>query len=350
MQKNHNSQKNTTCNIKSFGFLPTGEEVFCYTLTNKNGVELSILNYGATISSLKIPSSNGKKTDVVLGFETIEDYINSFHLPSSPYLGTAVGRFAGRIKEGHFSIGNKPFQLEKNLGNHHLHGGSKGLSKVFWKLKNEDSYNNQALTFSYLIKSTDDQYPGDLSIDVTYTLTDENEVAVAFVAHTTEDTLVNLTQHSYFNLDGHEKDITNQELFVNSSQFLETTLENIPTGEFTNIRESAFDFTIPKKCPTKIDTTFVLNHENEIGASLFSQKNKLKMSVFTNQPAIHIYVGGNCFNQIKGKEKANYHTLSGICFEAQNFPDAPNHSHFPNAILKKGETYQHKTVFKFEIL
>ncbi len=347
MQKNNNSQKNTTCFTKSFGILPEGKEILCHTLTNKNGIELSILNYGATLSSLKIPTSSNKKIDIVLGFETIEDYIKSFNLPSAPYLGAVVGPFAGRIKDGLFTIGEKKIQLEKNLEENHIHGGFNGLSKVFWDMKSFDSTKN-ALTFLYKNKSISNYYPGDISINVTYTITEENEVVVEFYAQTTEDTILNLTQHSYFNLDGHENDIINQELFVNSSEILETNSENIPSGKFTDIKKNEFDFTNPKKCPTIIDTTFVLENHNKIGATLFSKKNKLKMEVYTNQPAIHIYVGGNCFNQIKGKENANYHSLSGICFEAQNFPDAPNHSHFPSSILKKNETYHHKTTFKFE--
>jgi len=181
-------------------------------------------------------------------------------------------------------------------------------------------------------------------------LTEENELKVEMTAKTTEDTIINLTQHSYFNLDGHSETIANQELFVNSSKTLETNIENIPTGNFFEIARSPFDFNSPKECPTKIDNTFVLNKKDEISATLFSTKNNLKMSVFTNQPAVHIYVGGNCFNQIKGKENASYNPISGICFEAQNFPDAPNHEHFPSAVLKKEDTYSHKTIFKFEKL
>jgi aldose 1-epimerase len=202
----------------------------------------------------------------------------------------------------------------------------------------------------YISQDNEEHFPGQLSTQVTYTLTEENELNVEMQAKTTEDTIINLTQHSYFNLDGHSEDIMNQELVVNSSKTLETNIENIPTGRFFEIARSPFDFSAPKKCPTKIDNTFVLNDNENVSAILISKKNNLKMSVFTNQPAVHIYVGGNCFNQIKGKENASYHPLSGICFETQNFPDAPNHAHFPNPILKKDETYIHNTTFKFETL
>jgi aldose 1-epimerase len=170
------------------------------------------------------------------------------------------------------------------------------------------------------------------------------------MAKSTKDTVINLTQHSYFNLDGHSNDIVNQKLLVNASKMLETSIENIPTGIFLETVGSPFDFSSFKECPTKIDNTFVLKDNSTESAIFLSEKNNLKMSVFTNQPAVHIYVGGNCFNQIKGKESANYHSLSGICFETQNFPDAPNHANFPNAVLKKGETYHHQSTFKFENL
>jgi aldose 1-epimerase len=348
MQKNDFSHLQEDKITKSFGFLPNRKEVFCYTLTNKNGVEFSVINYGATITSLKIPTSNGDKTDVVLGFENIENYIKSFHLPSAPYLGTVVGRYAGRIHKGHFVIGENHFLLNKNHNENHLHGGKKGLSKILWEVIEIVEDENPSITLACLSLPFDDNYPGELYVEVTYTLTENNELVVNFTAKSTEDTIVNLTQHSYFNLDGHSEDIINQELFINAEKILETTNENIPTGKFIDLENHDFNFSKSKKCPTSIDSTFVLDKNDDCKASLFSLKNNLKMSVYTNQPAVHIYVGGNCFDQIKGKENTNYHTQSGICFETQNFPDAPNHAHFPNAVLKKGEQYNHQTTFKFE--
>ncbi len=316
-----------------------------YTLKNINGIELEAIAFGATITSLKIPLELDKKIDIVLGFDDLSSYINSFDSKAAPYFGAIVGRFAGRIKNGHFSINKKPIFLDQNHGTNHLHGGNQGLSKVFWEMINKKE---NTITFEYISPNGEDNYPGELSTQVTYCLTDENELKVEMIAKTTEDTIVNLTQHSYFNLDGHTEDVLQQELVVNSNKFLEVDPENIPTGKFLDTKNSMFDFSKPTKCPSKIDNTFVLNDNDSVSAVLISKKNNLKMSVFTNQPAVHIYVGGNCFNQIKGKENANYHATSGICFETQNFPDAPNHEHFPNAILKKDETYRHKTTFKFE--
>jgi len=347
MLKIPNSQLNDFKKVKSFGFLPNGEEVFCYNLSNKTGFEVEVINYGAVIISIKVPVSKKKNVDVVLGFDTLEKYVNSFNLPSAPYLGAIVGRYAGRINNAAFILNGNTIELTKNHGIHQIHGGVEGFSKALWEVKKRES---NTIILEYISQDNEEHFPGQLTTQVTYTLTEENELKVDIMAKSTEDTIINLTQHSYFNLDGHSEDIMNQELVVNSSKTLETNIENIPTGKFFEIARSPFDFSSPKECPTKIDNTFVLNDNNNVSAILISKKNNIKMSVFTNQPAVHIYVGGNCFNQIKGKENASYHPLSGICFEAQNFPDAPNHAHFPNPILKKDETYIHNTTFKFETL
>lgn len=345
MIKDNYSQTEAALNTKSIGFVYQANEVFSHTIYNSNGMELTVIDYGATITSLKIPTSNGKKTDVVLGFDTLEDYIDSFNLPNAPYFGSVVGRYAGRINNGAFSIIEKKYQLEKNNGKNHLHGGSKGISKKVWKLKKRTE---NLLCLQCNCFEADDKYPGEVSIEVTYLLTEQNELKIIFTAISTEDTILNLTHHNYFNLDGNSNSIEQHKLRINSNLILETNEELVPTGNFISLDDHDFDFRNFKNCPETIDTTFV-SKENEVG-SLVSEKSNLKMTVYSNQPAVHVYVGGNCFNQIKGKNNLNYNTKSGICFETQNFPDAPNHSHFPNAILKKGENYYHQTLFKFENL
>lgn len=348
MVKNNFSQNTPSINAKLLGFTPDGKEVFCHTLINRNGAEATIMTYGATITTLKIPIANGEKVDVVLGFDTLEDYINSYYLPSPPYFGTTVGRFAGRINNAEFLLNGERTFLNKNHGEHNLHGGILGFSRKLWKVIASTSEENASITLEYISKHNEENFPGELTVQVTYTLTDENELKVAYTATTSEDTIVNLTQHSYFNLDGHLNEISNQKLIINSEKILETNDELIPTGNFISLKNHAFDFSEAKACPTSIDNTFVLKDKNAV--TLISEKNKLKLSVTTNQPAVHIYVGGNCFDKIKGKENANYHPTSGICFETQNFPDAPNHTHFPNAVLRKGEQYNHQTTFKFKNL
>lgn len=347
MDKNHFPQFETTKNVKSFGLLPDGKEVLCYTLTNKNGYELSLINYGATITSLKIPIGD-KKIDVVLGFDSLEDYINSYYLPSPPYFGTTVGRFAGRINNAEFVLNGKRHFLNKNHGEHNIHGGILGFSRKFWKVMVLTLEDDPSITLEYASSDNEENFPGELTVKVTYTLTEDNELKVSYTAKTNEDTIINLTQHSYFNLDGHSNEVSGQLLTIFSDKVLETDEALIPTGEFALLKNHDFDFSSAKACPKSIDNTFVLKGSN--AAVLCSEKNKLRMSVTTNQPAVHIYVGGNCFNKIKGKESSNYHSLSGICFETQNFPDAPNHDNFPSAVLRKGEEYDHQSTFKFETL
>ena len=332
--------------IESFGFLPDGTEIFSYKLKNKLGVECCIINFGATVTSLKIPVENGKTIDVVLGFDAVADYVKSFSLQSPPFFGATIGRFAGRLKNGQFLLNDKLITVNKNHKNHCLHGGQQSFSQKVWTVKTFTHSNNPSITLEYCSADDEEGFPGKLDVSVTYTLAENNEFIVEYNATSNKDTIVNLTHHTYFNLDGHENNIDNLELVVHAKKILETDDELIPTGKFINLDQHSFDFYEMKKCPVSIDNTFVL--ENENAARLFSKKNRLKMTVFTNQPSVHIYVGGNCFNEIQGKENANYHTKSGICFETQNFPDAPNHIDFPNAILKKDELYNNKTTFKFE--
>lgn len=333
--------------VEPFGIHPNGSEVNCYTLQNENGLEMKVLNYGATIQSLKVPLANGSKVDVVLGFDSFDQYLESFQIPSSPYFGAIVGRFAGRINQAKFKLNKTEVTLSKNLGQHHLHGGNSGFSQAIWNLQ---MLSKNSIILEYLSQENEENYPGFLDTRISYTLTNQNELKVEMWASSSKDTLVNLTQHSYFNLDGHSESIVDQLVSIESNKVLETNIINIPTGNFVSLENHPFNFSSPKACPHKIDHTFVLNSKGSEQAVLISKKNNLKMMVSTNQPAIHVYVGGNCFNLIDGKNGANYLALSGICFEAQNFPDAPNHSNFPNAILKKGDVYKHQTTFKFESL
>jgi aldose 1-epimerase len=343
-----NSQIMTASVKKSFGLMSNGEGIYSYELSNKKGMCLKVITYGATLTQLRMPLQNGKIVDVVLGFDTLEGYLQSFELESSPYMGTTVGRFAGRIHNSSFNLNGQKILLNKNNNGNSLHGGIVGFSQKVWAVEKIVEGDNPAITLSYSSPANEENYPGSLTVEVTYTVTEENELRIQYSAKTTEDTIVNLTNHSYFNLDGHSSNVKDQDLVVNTNQMLETTDENIPTGGYLEIENTAFDFLTPKKCPSIIDNTFVLTQKNEFAASLLSKNNNLEMTVYTDQPGVHIYVGGNCFNTVKGKQNADYHPLSGICFETQNFPDAPNHQHFPSAVLKKGEEYVHNTIYKFK--
>nr|WP_315190628.1 aldose epimerase family protein [uncultured Flavobacterium sp.] len=343
------SHLKSACVMELFGLTPDNDTVDSIELTNKKGMQLKVITYGATITSLKMPLKRGGFVDVVLGFDDLESYINSFDLESPPYFGATIGRYAGRINKGVFSLNGNLIHLNKNNNTNSLHGGNIGFSQRIWKVKKVTEGKNPSVTLTYLSPNNEENYPGDLSVNLTYTVSEENELIVEYTATTNQDTIINLTHHSYFNLDGHDSDILEQELIVNSQKMLETTNQNSPTGRFLELENNPFDFNESQKCPPEIDNTFVLEKQNEeFAASLFNKKNNLRMSVFTNQPAVHIYVGGNCFNTIKGKENADYNSLSGICFETQNFPDAPNHEHFPSSILRKEEIYYHKTINKFQ--
>ncbi|KDN56623.1 aldose epimerase family protein [Flavobacterium seoulense] len=321
-----------------------------YELTNKNGAKLKVIPFGATVTSLKIPTKNGELVDVVLGFDTVEGYEKSFQLDGSPYMGATVGRYAGRISEGKFELNGKNYQLNINNNANSLHGGIDNFSQKNWNVDAVTTGENPSITLSYVSAAGEENFPGEFSVSLTYTLSEENELILEYKATTTEDTIINLTHHSYFNLDGHKSDVSGQDLIVHAQKVVETREDCIPTGNILEVANTSFDYRTAKKCPKSIDNTFVVEDNNEVKATLFSPKTNLKMDVYTDQPGVHIYVGGNCGPDLKGKENATYHALSGICFETQNFPDAPNHAHFPNAVLKKGDTYEQKTVYKFESL
>lgn len=318
-----------------------------YVITSKTGMELTVLNYGATISSLKIPLANEEKIDVVLGFDSPTDYVKSFELGDAPYFGAIVGRFAGRIRNGSFQLHGKQIQLNQNKGRHHIHGGHVGMSQKLWIVKSKTEGDEPSITLMLESADQDENYPGKLTVEVTYTLTVHNELKIEYIATTTADTLLNLTQHSYFNLDGHEGEMTDQYLKINAGQILETDEDTVPTGKIIELKNHPFDFSEFKAVPREIDDAFLLKDTTKTAAKLYSKRNQLEMEVKTNQPSMQVYVGGKVNDELRCKDGKIYHKTSGICFETQAYPDAPNHSHFPSAILKQGETYYQNTSFKF---
>mgnify|MGYP000567805449 FL=1 len=330
-----------------FGELSNGSKVYSHEISNSNGMTLKVMDYGASVIALKKTLTNGKVVDVVLGFDVLSDYVDSYSLPSAPYFGATVGRFAGRIANATFDLNGKSIVLHQNNNGNALHGGIEGFSQKRWQLEQLKSDQNPSVSFSYTSPAGEEQYPGELKVSITYTLTEENELEIEYKAFTNEATIVNLTHHSYFNLEGQHGSVLEQELQINATQVL-ATKAMIPTGELLPVQDTEWDYTNLKSCPEAIDTTFAVNTKETLVATLLSKENNLKMEVYTNQPGLHVYVGGNCFNQIKGKENASYHSQSGICFETQNFPDAPNHSNFPSAILLPGDIYFHKTIYKFQ--
>lgn len=337
------------CVTNLFGVLPNGKEVFSYTLSNGRGLEATFINYGATITSLKVGSEN-EATDVVLGFDNIQNYIESFGLPSGPYFGSIIGRYAGRISQAEFTLNDYTYTLNANNNGNTLHGGLSGFGRAYWIMKKIQGGERPSIVFTYTSAHGEENFPGNLTVEVEYILTPENELLVNYTAVTDKTTVLNLTQHSYFNLAGHSQTLEGQQVQVFSDKVVEVNADAIPTGNFTETAGTDFDFNEPGACPRSIDKSFVLPQEySRLAAKLYSSANGLEMEVYTNQPSVHIYVGGNCFGQLKGKEGAEYHTYSGICFETQHYPDAPNHAHFPTTVLNPGETYTQNTKFAFKL-
>jgi aldose 1-epimerase len=328
-----------------FGVLPTGKEVYSYFLTNVNGLQLELINYGAVMRSCQLPLEDGH-LDIVLGFDSLEHYLQSMEMENPPYFGCIVGRYAGRIRQGKVKIGDEEIQLTTHNGGHHLHGGLNSFSRSFWEADNQTTSNE--LTFRYVCPAGTENYPGELTVEVKYILSDQNELKIAMRAVSTEDTIINLTQHHYWNLGGHASTVDGQAVYINSKRYLVKDAENIPTGKVIEWSKNPFEEALSDKLLDGIDHSFVLEKSSGIQAKLIHPSNKWQMSVYSNQTAGHIFIGCGLPSHLTGKNDQTYHSKSGICFEMQNFPDAPNHAHFPSSLLEKGNIYENNTIFHFE--
>ncbi len=322
-----------------------GTKIELFTLRNSKGMEISVTNFGATLQSIKVPTKEEVLLDVVLGFDKIQDYEATFDSGSSPYFGAIIGRVAGRIHQGKFTLNEKTYTLDCNLGNDHLHGGSSGFSNAVWTLVSSSDAENPSITFQFLSKAIDCSYPGDVSAEVRYTLHEDNRISIIMNATSTEDTVLNLTQHTYFNLNGHSKNLDAHTLQIDAQHILDVNAALIPTGNKVPLNNHPLDFALPKECPIAIDNSFILKKDSLHQATLHNKLNGLSLSVQTNQEILHIYVGGE--TDILGKDGQKYHQRSGICFETQGYPDAPNHMNFPSIALRKGERYHSETIFAF---
>ena len=342
-----------------FGQLPDGQDVEIYTLTNTNGLRFRIMNYGAIVVSIEVPDRNGLLTDVALGFDTLEGY-----LEEHPYFGAVVGRYANRIARGRFNLNGVEYTLVKNNGENHLHGGTKGFDKILWAAKPMAGEEAAKLEFSYLSPNGEEGYPGNLSVQVIYTLTQENELKVDYFATTDKDTVVNLTQHAYFNLAGVDQgDILGHEMMINANRFTPIDASLIPTGELRPVQGTPFDFTTSTAIGARIeqedeqlhlgggyDHNFVLNQEpGKLGlaARVVEPLSGRVLEVYTTEPGIQFYTGNFLDGTVVGKRGEAYPQRHGFCLETQHFPDSPNQPSFPSTVLKPGEEYRHTTVFKF---
>ena len=339
-------QKIAKLTKRSFGQLKNGQNIDVFTLRNSSGLEISITNFGAAVQSIKVPTKDGRLVDIALGFDRIQDYESAFAKGYSPYFGAVIGRVAGRIHRGKFTLNGKTYSLDCNLGNNHLHGGKGGFSAAVWTLVSSSDSENPSITLQLLNKSIDCGYPGDVTVEVCYTLHEDKRISIVMNATSTEDTVLNLTQHSYFNLNGHSKTLEKHVLQIDAEHILDVDSELIPTGESVSLTNHPLDFILPKDCPSAIDNSFILKKDSPHQATLHNKLNGLSLSVQTNQEILHVYIGGQ--TDIPGKDDQIYHQRSGICFESQGYPDAPNHPNFPSIELRKGEVYHSKTMFTFQ--
>lgn len=358
-QQNQSATTDTTMAITktTFGQLPDGQTADHYTLRNKNGIEVKITNYGGLITHLNTPDKSGVSGDVVLGYDSLGGY-----LKSSPFFGALVGRYGNRIGKAKFTLDGKTYTLAANNGPNSLHGGLKGFDKVIWKTEVLEGQN--ALKLTYVSKDGEEGFPGNLSTEVIYRLTDDNALEIEYTATTDKPTVVNLTNHSYFNLNGGKSDVLNHEISINADNFIPVDATLIPTGEVRPVKGTVFDFTKPVTIGAGIndpkdeqiklgggyDHCWVVNGSKDslrLAATAYEPTSGRFMEVFTTEPAVQFYTGNFLKGDITGKNGVVYGKRSGFCFETEHYPDSPNQPSFPSVVLRPGETYKTKTVYKF---
>lgn len=359
-------QENMKVIKTDFGSLEDGTPVDLYTLSNENGVEIKITNYGGTILSLKVPDKEGKLEDVVLGFDSIADYRSDVYLQEGPYFGALIGRYGNRIANGKFTLDGVEYELATNNGPNHLHGGIQGFDKVVWEAEKLESEEGVGLKLHYVSEDGEEGYPGQLSVDVVYLLTPDNELEIDYKATTDKATIVNLTNHSYFNLTGNAKrDILAHEVMINADKFVPVNETLIPTGELKEVEGTPFDFTEPTAVGKRIndkneqleygkgyDHCWVLNGEKgemKVAATVHEPNSGRFMEVFTTEPGIQFYTGNFLNGKLTGKNGVAYQQRYGLCLETEHFPDSPNQPRFPSVELRPEETYQTKTTYKFSV-
>lgn len=343
---------------KSFGFLKSGKEAKLYTLTNASGISVSITDYGAAIVSIKTADRNGEFADVVLGFDCAGDYEKQ----NGAYMGATIGRCANRLRGGKFMLGGVPVLLNCNDGSNHLHGGKEGFDKKLWSAQVKEN----AVAFTYVSADGEENYPGTLKVTVEYSLLESNALNIEYRAVSDKDTLVNLTNHSYFNLAGHDKqNACDQILRINADRFTCIDTDIIPDGTVTAVECTPLDFRYLERIKSRIgfdykqlrnaggyDHNFVLNKRERnimsLAAELYDESSGRFMALHTTLPGLQFY-SGNFLDCIEGKGGALYMKNGGICLEPQLFPNAMEHTHFPSPILRAGEEYRHMIRYTFSV-
>jgi aldose 1-epimerase len=340
-----------------FGTTDDGAAVDLYTLTNAHGIEVRITNYGATVVSILTPDRNGAMADIVLGFDDFERYKTN-----TSFLGVVVGRYGNRIAKGRFSLDGTEYTLATNNGPNHLHGGLKGFDKAVWTARSVDTAEGPSVELEYLSQDGEEGYPGNLSAKVVYTLTDDDELRIDYSATTDKKTVVNLTNHSYFNLAG-SGDILAHEVEIDADRFTPVDATLIPTGALQPVEGTPFDFRRATPIGARIDQpdeqlgfgggydhNFVLNREGEglsLAARVTDPASGRWLEVRTTEPGVQFYTGNFLDGTIRGKGGQMYQKRAGFCLETQHFPDSPNHPTFPSTVLEPGQRYETTTVFAF---
>lgn len=348
--------------VMEFGTTPTNEVVNLYTLSNKNGMELRVLSYGGIVQSLKVADRNGKVEDVVLGFDNLDDYVQN----NSPYFGAIIGRFGNRIAKGRFSINGISYTVAQNNGDNHLHGGGIGFNAVVWKVEDRSTQDTPMLKLFYRSVDGEEGYPGNLDVEVVYSLTPDNAFEIQYRASTDKPTIINLTHHSYFNLSlSSQENILNHAVELSASKFVAIDDFAIPTGALNHVEGTPFDFRSAKKVGDKIngqdvqlirgrgyDHCWVIDNYNGdliSMANVYDPESGRTLEVYTTEPGVQFYTGNFLDGTLVGKEGIVYHNRMGLCLETQHFPDTPNQKGFPNVILNPGEVYNSRTVYRFSV-
>lgn len=347
---------------KFYGKTLEGADVSIFTLSNSKGMTADIINLGGIVVSLFVPDKNGKLEDVVLGYDSIEGY-----LKPGPYFGALVGRHANRIENSKFEINGVEYSLYKNNGENHLHGGLKGFDKVLWQAEIIESAGNEELQLTYLSKDGEEGYPGNLAVKVIYALTEDNALEIKYYAVSDKETVINLTNHSYFNLSGHASgDVLEHKIMINADEFTVADKYLIPTGEIRSVKGTPMDLTklTPISAGIKSDydqIVFANGYDHnwvlkvsgkapEKIAEVVDNKSGRSMEVFTNKPGVQLYTGNFLDGSEIGKGGVPYNKNSGLCLETQFFPNSLNHKHFPSPLFKAGQEYKYTTTYKFSTI
>jgi len=348
----------STISKEVFGKLPDGQIADLYTLTNGNGMTVNITNYGGIITKITAPDKKGAFADVVLGFDSLAPYVSGH-----PFFGALVGRYGNRIAKGKFKLGGKEYNLAINNGPNSLHGGKIGFDKVIWKATEVKKDSVVGLELEYTSKDMEEGYPGNLTVKVVYTLANDNSLSIEYTATTDKETVLNLTNHSYFNLSGLKKDILGHEVTILADSIVPVDTTLIPTGKLRAVEGTPFDFRKPTVIGAGIDKTedeqikngggydhcWVLNR-SEKGLIKFAKvkdpESGRVMEAFTTEPAVQFYTGNFLDGKLSGKG-ATFNKRFGLCLETQHYPDSPNQPQFPTTTLKPGETYHTTTMYKF---